>query len=222
MFVESPTEQTTAATDLIIALVASAGILYLKRFYLVDATKVRIWSWMLGLLAAGALLGAVVHGLEVSELVWNILWQPLFLILGLVVALFVAAALHDSMGKEPARRAVPLLLAAAILFYSTTLLFRGTFLVFVVYEGLAMLFAFAVYSALFVRRRLEGAGTVAFAILLNIVAAGVQATESVSLLLLWPFDHNGVFHLIQIVALLVLFRGLGRGLSSRAAGRTEV
>jgi hypothetical protein len=88
----------------------------------------------------------------------------------------------------------------------------GTFLVFVVYEAVAMLFALVLYATLAIRRTLPGAATIAVAIVLNIVAAGVQASGSVAVTVVVPFDHNGVFHVAQTVAVVVLYVGLARGL----------
>jgi hypothetical protein len=40
----------------------------------------------------------------------------------------------------------------------------------------------------------------------------VQAKKSLRLTLVWQFDHNGVYHLIQAVGLLFLLAGLRRSL----------
>ena len=53
-------------------------------------------------------------------------------------------------------------------------------------------------------------------IALNIAAAGIQASGAVRLNLGVPLDHNGVFHLLQMVAIVVLMAGVGRSL-----GETE-
>ncbi len=78
-----------------------------------------------------------------------------------------------------------------------------------------MLVALALYGRLALTRRLPGAWLMVGGIVLTIVAAVVQATQLVSFTLIWPFDHNGVFHLIQIVALPVLAVGLRAGLFPR-------
>ena len=67
--------------------------------------------------------------------------------------------------------------------------------------------ALAIYSFLAATHRLRGAGVVATAISLNLAAAGVQASR-VSFNFYIPFDHNGVFHLVQMVAIATLGLGL--------------
>ncbi len=70
-----------------------------------------------------------------------------------------------------------------------------------------MAMAMSIYLALAIRNRFPGAAIMATAIALNIAAAVVQA-GTITITLVWPLDHNGVFHLVQIAALLVLGRGL--------------
>ena len=98
-------------------------------------------------------------------------------------------------------------------------LLDGSFLIFVVYEAVAMLVALGIYVALRLKRQLRGAGMMALAILLNIVAAGIQAGGSIQFTLIWPFDHNGVFHIVQMVAVVVLMVGLSQSLSRRSPGQ---
>ena len=46
-------------------------------------------------------------------------------------------------------------------------------------------------------------------IFVSIIAAGIQANKSVFLTFIWRFDHNGIYHLVQIVGLMLLLMGLG-------------
>lgn len=208
------TELTTAATDALIAALAGVCVVLLRQWRERDRWKVGVWSWVLGLLGVAALLGAAVHGFVLSQRIQALLWQPLFLSLGLVVALFVVAAVYDWRGRDAARRILPIMLVVALLFYAITRLASGTFLVFVLYEAVAMLFALTIYVSLAVRRSLAGASWIAAGIGLNIVAAAIQASGAVSITIIWPFDHNGVFHLVQIVAIVLLMRGLVRSLQA--------
>ncbi|NIM52964.1 MAG: hypothetical protein GTO22_27630 [Gemmatimonadales bacterium] len=209
-----PTELTTAATDVLLGVVAVAGVIYLYRLRDSDRWKVQVWAAVLGLLAVASLLGAVAHGLELEPGVRDLLWQPLFVLLGLVVALFVVAAVYDWRGRLAASRMLPAMVIVALGFYAVTRVISGTFLVFIAYEAAAMVLALSVYTLLAARRRLRGAGVIAMAIALNILAAAIQATGTVSVTIIWPFDHNGVFHLVQMAALVVLVAGLQASLRS--------
>jgi hypothetical protein len=87
-------------------------------------------------------------------------------------------------------------------------------MVFVLYEAVAMLVALALYVRLAIRDGAKWAWLMVLGIGLNIVAAAIQASGTVRLDLGVPFDHNGVFHLVQMVAIVVLVLGVGASLDS--------
>jgi hypothetical protein len=205
--VEAGTERTTAATDLVLALVAWSGRRYLRRRTPASERR-RAWLTALGCFGLAAALGAVTHGMVMPEGLRDVLWQPLYLLLGAAVALFVVGAVGDWRGSAAARRVQPAMLAAAVLFYLGTLLAGGEFLVFVVFEVAALGFATVLYLWLAVARRVRGAGIVAAALALSLAAGAVQASPALSARLVWEFDHNGLYHLIQLVGLLLLVLGL--------------
>jgi hypothetical protein len=49
-------------------------------------------------------------------------------------------------------------------------------------------------------------------ILVSILAAGIQAKKSICLTLIWQFDHNGIYHIVQMLGLILLLVGLRRSL----------
>lgn len=205
------TELTTAATDAILAIQALVCIRWLAARKSADPARVTLWVLVLGLLAIASALGAVAHGLELSADTLYVLWQPLFLALGLVVALFVVAAVYDGIGPVTARRLLIPALVVGAGFYLLTLLFPGTFMVFVMYEAVAMLLALGLYLRLALRGGAGWQWLMVLGIALNIAAAAIQASGSVRFTLGVPFDHNGVFHLVQMVAIVVLVAGVAGG-----------
>lgn len=208
--IDSPTERTTAATDALLALLCAGCVLYLHRFRTQDAWKVRIWTWAFALLGVAGLLGAAVHGFVLGDSVRPLLWGPLYLCLGLAVALFGTGAIHDAAGERAARDTLPVLAAIALGFFALTRLAGGGFLLFVLYEAVVMLLALAAYAWLAATNRLPGAAWMAGGILLTLLAATLQATRVTPRLeLIWIFDHNGLFHLVQMPALILLTHGLG-------------
>lgn len=208
MQLNSPvTELTTAATDLVLGVVSIAILIQLQRVRQYDEWKVKLWSWVFALLALVSFLGTVAHGFQMSDATRYWLWQPLYTSLGIMIALFVVGAVNDWRGKPLSRR---LLIPAVVLgvgFYALTVVLGGKFLVFVVYEGAAMLVALVIYIRLSIKKQMPGSGMVAGAIGLNIAAAAVQAS-SLSVTIILPLDHNGLFHMVQIAAIVMLGRGL--------------
>ncbi|MBI5715535.1 MAG: hypothetical protein HZC38_19210 [Chloroflexi bacterium] len=208
-FIDIPTEQTTAITDAILALCVFAIIIFLYRTqHRRDQFKTNIWLGAFGLLTFASVIGAVAHGLKLPATIYTALWQPINLALGLTIAFFVTGVVYDLRGRAVAQRVRPLLIGAAIIFYIITVLISGTFLVFILYEAVAMLFALGGYGWLALRKQLAGAGSMATGVLFTIVAAAVQASNDISVTFIWQFDHNGLFHLIQVIGILFLAIGL--------------
>ena len=206
------TELTTAATDAAMAFVCVAALGQLVRLRVAATWKRALWVWVLALLGAASALGAVTHGLAWPETVRAALWPPLYLLLGITVALFVAGAVCDWRGEALARRALPWAIAIGAGFFAVVELAGGAFVIFVIFETASMLTALAMYASSWAAGRLAGAGLVTLGIGLTIAAGAVQAT-TLSLRLVVPFDHNGLFHIVQIAATIVLAIGLRRGLA---------
>src|ERR1035437_9129485 len=215
VLVASPTEITTSATDAVLAIECVAVLAYLRRTPTGDRWRIGLWCWVLGLLAFASFLGFVAHGVAMPQSLRAVLWKPLNMSLGLLVALFLVGAFFDWHGRVVARRLVPWSIGLGGIFFGLTEFLNGGFIIFVVYEAAAMAGALAIYSFLAATHRLNGAGVVATAISLNLAAAGVQAS-SVSFKIFVPFDHNGVFHLVQMVGIATLGLGLRIGMKPDA------
>ncbi|OGQ85945.1 MAG: hypothetical protein A2512_01260 [Deltaproteobacteria bacterium RIFOXYD12_FULL_56_24] len=211
--ITSPTELTTSATDALLAIECTVIITLLLRTAPVDRWRTNLWCWVFGLLAIASFLGAMAHGLEMPKSIRMALWAVLYLSLGILVVLFIVGAVADWRGRVAAMRLVPWGIGVSAAFLGLTALLGGAFIVFIVYAAAVLLSALAIYTFLAASHRLQGAAVVALAILLNLAAAAVQASN-VSLHLLVPFDHNGVFHLVQIVSTAILGWGLHLGMKS--------
>lgn len=212
--IASSTERTTAATDLLLALVAGGYAAQIGQLQHRNPWKARLWAAAFSALGLGAGLGAVAHGLLIEERVKARLWSGIYPSLALAVALFATGATHDRWGGQAARKMLPAAFASALIFASLVRHLPGGFLAFVVYEGFAMLFAGAVYSDLARRKALPGAASMVGGVGLSIAAAAVQASRLELKLAGMPFDHNGLFHLVQIAALPPLAAGLRASLAS--------
>ena len=111
-------------------------------------------------------------------------------------------------GFEISLTTLPILLTAGLGFYLTTLIYPGIFFLFIVYEAVALVFALCAYIFLTIQKDQPGAWLMAAGILVSIIAAGIQANKSVVLTFIWRFDHNGIYHLVQVVGLMLLLMGL--------------
>jgi hypothetical protein len=206
------TERTTAATDAVLALAAAAAILVLRRTTPPSFGRA-VWQAALAALTLASVLGAAAHGLELPSATRELLWQPLYLALGVTMALFVVGAVRDWRGDVAGRRVLVPMLALAVVFYGITRLTHGSFLAFVVYEAAALVFSLGVYLRLAIGPARAGAVPMAAALAVSLAAGVVQASDVGPVRLVWDFDHNGVFHLVQLVGLALLLTGLRRRLA---------
>ena len=71
-----------------------------------------------------------------------------------------------------------------------------------------MLFALGGYSWLAAGGHLEGAWLMVAGILVTMMAAGVQAANVGSFTFIWQFDHNGAYHLLQMMGVGLIVAGL--------------
>lgn len=193
-----------------LAAASAAGITYLLRQ--TSASPRRGW-WLVALTGWGvsALLGMVTHGFDLEPRVSTILWQPLYLGLGLAQAMVVVASMDAWRGTPAAQRTLPVMLAASAVYYWATWYWAGDFLVFVIFSAATTIFGLLVHAAL-AQRGVPGAGLVAAGLGASIASGLLQATD-LSLSLVWDFDHNGLFHLAQMAGLALLIAGLRRLLS---------
>jgi uncharacterized membrane protein (DUF2068 family) len=97
-FTNSPTEKTTAITDILLALVAASSIAYLQRFESAEIWKINIWCWAFAFITLSGVLGAIAHGLELPEARHQRIRQLLNLSLGLAVSIFVIGVAYDLFG----------------------------------------------------------------------------------------------------------------------------
>lgn len=198
-------EQMTALTDLILGLLAGYAVIQLAQR---TGFKSQIWMWAFALLALASFLGALAHGFEMTQKTNDLIWKPLNLFLGLALGLFVVGAVLDLSGEESARRILPFMLTLGVVFFFVTLIYPSNFLTFILYEGVAMIFALSVYVFLFYKGTLPNSGWMSFGIFVTIIAAIVQAFGQTGKSMLWHFDNNSMFHFIQMFGLVLLFAGL--------------
>lgn len=203
-------ELTTAATDALLGVVVVAGTAWLCRA-VPPSYRRTLWTWGLALFALAGALGAFVHGFDLEPATRKLLWQPLYLTLGSALAFFSAGAIGDWRGDATARRSLPPLLALVAAFYLLTRLSGGKFLVFVLFEAAALLFALAVYARLAAHGK-PGAGLVLTGLVLSLVGGALQASD-LSMHVIWEFNHNGLYHLVQLAGVGFLLAGLRGTLS---------
>ena len=219
--IASITERTTAASDLVLAVMALGAVVLLHASG-GDRRRRTIWMALFGMLAAAGITGGIVHGLNHPKAVYEAIWVPLNLLLILLVSLFAVAAIYDLWGERGARRGAPPMILVGLLVWASLYIGEGgSFLWVILYQGVVMLASLGAYLTLARRGELAGAWWMVAGLVVTIAAAGVQAAGPFTVILIWPFDHNGVFHLVQMVGVTLLVHGLRLGLSASPSATTE-
>ena len=207
-----PMERTTAATNVLLAVLAIFGAQQLYRLRHQDPWKASLWIGAFTLLAVASLLGALAHAFTWPPRTRGLIVLALNAALGATIALFGTGALYDLAGRRAARLVLPVLLALALACLVIAQRSPGTVRVFILYESVAMLCALALYTWCALRGDAPGAWWMVAGILTSLLAAAIQVSRAIQVTVIWPFDHNGVFHLVQMVGVLLLLAGLRRGL----------
>jgi Family of unknown function (DUF6962) len=206
----SATELTTAATDVVLSLAAAGGVLFFQSLESAASWKMNLWSCSFALIALASAFGAVYHGLVLPEKPRNFLWQILTLNLGMAISLFGVGIVYDVSSPETARQILPVLLVAGGMVFAVSRILPGLFRVFILYEAAALIAALTAYAWLAGTGALRGAGWMSAGMLVSMLAAGIQTVKRLHVRVIWNFDHNGIFHLMQAVGLLLISMGLSR------------
>ncbi len=206
-----PTEQTSAITDLILAGQSMVCFYLVRRRPANQCFALSLWAWIFGLLSFSSLLGAFVHGFELSSETVAILWCPLYFALGQLVALVALAAIAHFGYQKICRSMVPASIGLAFVFAAVTQVWSNSFLLFVAYEALMMTFALGIYiTCLWHPTKQRGSGLLALGVFLTLMAAAVDTQSTWRLQCIWAFDNHGIFHLIQMSGLSIISFGLIR------------
>lgn len=210
----SLTEPTTMITDY---LVAGLSIYFWWRL-LADAGRRRVravswWSWAFLATAVGAIAGGTSHGFTVylGETGWLVLWKTTVYALAVASLCLLVAALLSTF-RGPVLTAMLGLAWLKFGFYSLFMI-RETDFDYVIYDyGSTMVVVLVLQLWGWVRHRSTAAPWIIGGILVSFVASQIQMSE-------WSlhrhFNHNDLFHVIEMVGLALLYRG---GLQLEDAG----
>ena len=200
------TEPMTMITDY--AMGALALALAVRLFGMASSTgqlTIRLWAFGFVMTAVAAFVGGTYHGFIdlLPGVVGRVCWKITLVSTGLgSAALFGAAVLAATTGTL--QWALMALVVLKLLVFLEVVLSRDNFLLVVIDYGSALLAVLLL--AWFVRPTgiTPAAGWLAAGVAVSVVAGAVQAFK------LAPhraFNHNDLFHVIQMVALYALYRG---------------
>lgn len=194
----------TTLTDY--ALAGVTGWLAWLLFRLREAQTARsYWAAAFAALAVGAALGGTYHGFApaLPESAQYLLWKSTILTVGIATfAMVVGSAIGTTTGTF--RKLVHGVAVAKFIVYSVWMVSHDDFFYVIIDSGIAM----AMVSALHARTALRDADRASIWMLggvaVSVLAAGVQAS---GYRLHRHFGPNDLYHVIQIVAMWLFYRG---------------
>ncbi len=217
-----PTEQTTSVTDLFLALVCIVFfILFFVQFYKTKNSLYFFWSLIFVLLFAASFFGAVLHGFFLSGDIKNLIWIPIKLFIAISISLFASTSYCDMRNCRLKGSLAVLFILTAVCFYTIDLYRDSRYFILVSFELAALMFSGAVYLYLSIKRKSLKSIFMILGILITMIASLIQYSGNLSFSFLWEFDHNGIYHLVQIPGLFMFFLGVKFPMERKFVTHTE-
>jgi hypothetical protein len=214
------TEPDVTLTDYAIALECAILCILAGRWHTSNHALRRWWIVLFASIGAGALFGGTVHGffLDAETLGHRVLWPATLLALGVtsMAMWFVGAtaALEEPRATWLRRAAV----AALVVYASVVIFVDDRFVVAIAMYLPATVFLLITLIALYARHRTRALAIGITGLLLTFAAAAVQQLR----IAVHPiyFNHNALYHVIQGIALAMIYVG-ARSITSAPAVATS-
>ena len=190
-------EPTTAITDYLLAAVtAGLGWSLLERR---DGQCSRtLWAGAFGALCLTALLGGTYHGFGITAL-----WPATVTLAGVIAgAMLMGSAVATTTGRV--RLVIIVVAMLKLIVYVVWTRQHGDFRVVIADSGVALLGVAALHAPAALIGRDAAARSMLIAVALSVLGAGVQAS---GLALHRHFNHNDLFHVIQLAGSVAFYRG---------------
>lgn len=199
------TEPATMATDFLIAIICIIFAAGLERAGANRASAQGLWALSFAFTAIAAMIGGVVHGfaLHLGVAAKDRLWKATQYTMGLTSLAIVAAAVVAFVDGAAGRWLVAVAVAKFVV-YAAALRRRDDYAVVVVDYGASMI----AMAALAITGWMRSEAPAAPWLVAGVVVSGVAAAVQLKKVAPHPrFNHNDLYHVIQIVALYLFYRG---------------
>lgn len=212
------TEPMTMLTDYTLAGVT--GWLGLRLWRVRDKQQSRAgWSLAFEALALGAVLGGTYHGFAQAfdERTHHLLWRVTTFAIGIAsFGMLAGSALAATTGAP--RRTIVALAAVKLASYSAWMLLHDAFIYAIADTGIAMAAVGAMHGWRWVGTRDRASLWILGGVGVSALAAAVQAS---GLVLHRHFNHNDLYHVVQVAAMALFYLGARQLRDCAEEGRTR-
>ncbi len=192
-------EPMTMATDYVLVVAAAYFAVRLWR------SGARPWALAFAFTAIGSFTGGTYHGIgpHLPPRVDAALWKVTVFSIGLASFFLLTGAIVATT-EGPVRRALMLFAVLMFIGYATWMIWHDEFKYVIADYGLSLVLLGILSAMAWARIRLPAAPWILGSIAVAVLAAAVQQSG----VALHPqFDHNALYHVIQLVSLWMLYRG---------------
>jgi hypothetical protein len=200
-------EPMTMVTDYVLCIAAAWFGVRLWR------AGVRPWGVAFLFTASASLTGGSFHGFAPHHWVW----KATVYAIGLASFFLLSGAIVASVNGQ-AQRILMTLAVAKFMAFATWMITHDNFLNVIVDYGASLLLIGALQLYAWMRQRAASAPWVLASIVVSVLAAAVQQSR---LTLHQHFNYNDLYHVIQLIALWLLYRG-GRLLRTTETTRLTI
>jgi hypothetical protein len=191
------------------ALAGVTGWLGWRLFRAREGQAVRsYWVLAFAALALAAALGGSYHGFAtaLTETVRQLLWKVTVLAIGFAsFAMFAGSAI--AVAADNQRKLLLALAATELALYSGWMVTHDEFIYVIADTGIAMAMVTALHGWSVMRNRDRASLWMLGAVGVSVLAAGVQAS---GFALHRYFNHNDIYHVIQVAAMALFYVGASR------------
>lgn len=199
-------EPTTMITDY---LLAGLGLFFGRRLLLrsreINQQAIRLWALAFVAMALGAAAGGTSHGFAnyLGDLGQTVAWKLTVYAIGLA-GVFLASAAIVAHFSGLARRLLLILVAIKFLAYAGWMIRHDDFKYVINDYGPTLLFVLLLEIWSWITRRTDSSPWIIAGIVVSFIGAGIQRSEFA---LHEHFNHNDLYHVVQMIGLYLLFRG---------------
>ena len=191
-------------TDYVLGILAFAfGYAILRKNRDDRAISRSLWAYTFFFLSFSTVVGGTYHGFRWQDIFGDLLWKITTLSMGLTSFFMMASIVWANCGGKT-RRDWLVIVGIKFLLFAGLAMTSDDFLLVIADYGSVMLVILFIALIQTVRRTRPESPWLAAGVGVSLIAAGVQAS---GISLHEHFNHNDLFHVIQIPALYLFLRG---------------